>query len=84
MASILPCCFPLRESRRTSDPALLRVRSKKLRLQHPQRVGFGYRILSGMDVEFAVDVDGVSFDGLGGYEKFVGDLPVFQPLRQQG
>ena len=27
--------FTLRESRRTSDPALLRVRSKKLRL-HPQ------------------------------------------------
>ena len=43
---ILPCCFPFglrsssydptrRESRRTSDSALLRVRSKKLRL-HPQ------------------------------------------------
>ena len=46
--------------------------------------GFGNRLLAGVDVDLTVDVDCVSFDGLGGNEKLFGNLLVAQPLCQEG
>jgi len=45
--------------------------------------GFGNRLLAGVDVDLTVDVDCVSFDGLGGNEKLFGNLLVAQPLCQE-
>ena len=49
-----------------------------------QTVSFGNCLLAFIDIEFLVDVDCVSFDGLGGNEKLFGNLLVAQPLCQKG
>ena len=46
--------------------------------------GFGNRLLAGVDVDLTVDVDCVSFDGLGRNEKLFGNLLVAQALCQEG
>ncbi len=73
-------CFRLRQGygltdRRTSRPASS--------IEYSQRINSINRFPSVVDVELAVDVDGVSFYGLRGNEELFGDLLVAHPLCQQ-